>query len=150
LSGTIKDRLAADIKAAMKAGEKGKLGALRLIAAAIKQFEVDNRSDVDDERAIEILTRMGKQRRESISQFDGAGRDDLAAQERFELDLIAGYLPAQLDSAAIEQHVDAAIAAAGAASPRDMGKVMAVLNAELKGRADMGAVSSLVKARLSG
>ena len=150
MSGTIKDRLAADIKAAMKAGEKGKLGALRLIAAAIKQFEVDNRSAVDDARAIDILTRMGKQRRESISQFDGAGRDDLATQERFELDLIAGYLPAQLDSAAIEQHVDAAIAAAGATGPRDMGKVMAVLNAELKGRADMGAVSSLVKARLSG
>lgn len=150
MSGTIKDRLAADIKAAMKAGEKGKLGALRLVAAAIKQFEVDNRSTVDDERAVEILTRMGKQRRESISQFDSAGRDDLATQERFELELIAGYLPEQLDRAAIEQHVDAAIAAAGAASLRDMGKVMAVLNAELKGRADMGVVSGLVKARLSG
>lgn len=150
MSGTIKDRLTADIKAAMKAGDKSKLGALRLIAAAIKQFEVDNRSAVDDERAVEILTRMGKQRRESISQFDSAGRDDLATQERFELELIAGYLPAQLDSAAVEQHVDAAIAAAGAASLRDMGKVMAVLNAELKGRADMGVVSSLVKARLSG
>jgi uncharacterized protein len=150
LSDTIKDRLAADIKAAMKAGEKIKLGALRLIAAAIKQVEVDNRSIVDDERAIEILTRMGKQRRESISQFDSAGRDDLAAQERFELDLITGYLPAQLDSAAIDEQVAAAIAATGATGMRDMGKVMAVLNTELKGRADMGAVSSLVKARLSG
>lgn len=140
----------ADIKVAMKAGEKDKLAALRLISAAVKQYEVDHRSVADDTQAIELLTRMGKQRRESIAQFEAAGRDDLVAKEQFELALITDYLPAQLDSAAIEAHVIAAIESTGAAGMRDMGKVMAVLNSELKGRADMAAVSGLVKARLSG
>lgn len=150
MSSTTKERLAADIKAAMKAGEKDKLAALRLIAAAIKQFEVDNRTEVDDNHALELLTRMAKQRRESITQFEAAGREDLVARERFELELVNAYLPAQLDSAAIEQHIAAAITRSGASSARDMGKVMALLNQELKGRADMAAVSGLVKTRLTG
>lgn len=134
----------------MKAGEKDRLAALRLIAAAFKQFEVDERAEVDDERAIELLTRMAKQRRESIEQYSSAGREELAAKERFELDIINAYLPAQLDAAELEAHVAAAIAATGASGMRDMGKVMGVLNGELKGRADMAAVSAMVKARLAG
>lgn len=140
----------AEIKAAMKAGEKERLGALRLASAAFKQFEVDNRAEVDDERAIELLTRMGKQRRESIAQYEAAGRTDLVDKERFELDIIAEFLPAQLDEAGIEAAVEAAIAESSAAGMRDMGKVMGLLNARLKGRADMAAVSARVKARLAG
>ena len=134
----------------MKAGEKNRLAMLRLIAAAFKQFEVDERAEVDDERAIELLTRMAKQRRESIEQYSSAGREELAAQERFELDIINAYLPAQLDAAELEAHVAAAIASTGASGMRDMGKVMGVLNGELKGRADMAAVSAMVKTRLAG
>lgn len=133
----------------MKAGDKPRTAALRLISAAVKQHEVDTRSEVDDELAVELLTRMAKQRRESIAQYESAGRDDLVAQERFELDLITAYLPAQLSPAEIDQHVADAIAATGAAGIRDMGKVMGRLNAALKGRADMGAVSAAVKARLA-
>jgi hypothetical protein len=150
LSTETRDRLAADIKAAMKAGEKDRLAALRLIAASFKQFEVDQRAEVDDARAVELLTRMAKQRRESIEQYDNAGREELAAKERFELDIINAYLPAQLDTTELEAHVDAAIASTGASGMRDMGKVMGVLNGELKGRADMAAVSAMVKARLAG
>lgn len=134
----------------MKAGEKDRLAALRLISAAFKQFEVDQRAEVDDERAVELLTRMAKQRRESIEQYDSAGRDELADKERFELDIINAYLPEQLDTAALEAHVAAAIERTGASGMRDMGKVMGVLNGELKGRADMAAVSAMVKARLAG
>ncbi|MCP5201686.1 MAG: GatB/YqeY domain-containing protein [Gammaproteobacteria bacterium] len=140
----------ADIKTAMKAGEKDRLAALRLVSAAFKQFEVDNRAEVDDERAVELLTRMGKQRRESIAQYDGAGRGDLADKERFELDIINGFLPEQLDEAAIDAAVAEAIANSGASGMRDMGKVMGLLNASLKGRADMSQVSARVKARLAG
>lgn len=150
MSTETRDRLAADVKAAMKAGEKNRLATLRLIAAAFKQFEVDERAEVDDERAIELLTRMAKQRRESIEQYSSAGREELAAQERFELDIINAYLPAQLDAAELEAHVAAAIASTGASGMRDMGKVMGVLNGELKGRADMAAVSAMVKTRLAG
>ena len=134
----------------MKAGEKDRLAALRLISAAFKQFEVDQRAEVDDERAVELLTRMAKQRRESIEQYDSAGRDELANKERFELDIINAYLPEQLDTAELEAHVAAAIESTGASSMRDMGKVMGILNGELKGRADMAAVSAMVKARLAG
>lgn len=150
MSTEIRDRLAADVKAAMKAGEKDRLAALRLISAAFKQFEVDQRAEVDDERAVELLTRMAKQRRESIEQYDSAGRDELANKERFELDIINAYLPEQLDTAELEAHVAAAIESTGASSMRDMGKVMGILNGELKGRADMAAVSAMVKARLAG
>ena len=145
-----KETLSADIKAAMKAGEKDKLAALRLISAAVKQHEVDKRSDVDDDVAVELLTRMVKQRRESISQYESAGRDDLAQKEHFELDLITAYLPQQLSTDEIETKVKDAIENTGASTMKDMGKVMGALNTELKGRADMSAVSAQVKAALSG
>lgn len=145
-----KETLSTDIKAAMKAGEKDKLAALRLISAAVKQHEVDKRSDVDDDVAVELLTRMVKQRRESISQYESAGRDDLAQKEHFELDLITAYLPQQLSTDEIETKVKDAIENTGASTMKDMGKVMGALNAELKGRADMSAVSAQVKAALSG
>lgn len=149
MSEAFKERLSSDIKFAMKAGEKQKLGALRLISAAVKQYEVDNRAEIDQARVVEMLTRMSKQRRESISQFDSAGRADLVAIEQFELDLITAYLPAQLSADEIKQRVSAAIAESGATSMRDMGKVMGLLNAELKGQADMAVVSAEVKAHLS-
>lgn len=143
-------RLGADIKTAMKAGEKDKLAALRLIAAVVKQYEVDERTEVSDSVAVDLLTRMAKQRRESIQQYDNAGRDDLSAKERFELDLITTYLPSQLSEAEIAAAIDAAVAETGASGMRDMGKVMGKLNATVKGRADMAAVSAAVKARLAG
>lgn len=133
----------------MRAGEKPKLAALRLIAAAVKQYEVDHRVTLEDGAALEVLTKMAKQRRESISQFQSAGRDDLVSQEEFELALILDYLPQALSAEEVAQLVAAAIASTGAAGIRDMGKVMAVLNAKMKGRADMAAVSALVKGKLA-
>jgi hypothetical protein len=150
VSGSFKDRLTEDVKTAMRAGEKPKLAALRLISAAFKQYEVDHRVVLEDGAALELLTKMAKQRRESISQFQAAGRDDLVAQEEFELALILDYLPQPLSADEVEQHVADAIAATGAAGVRDMGKVMGVLNAKMKGRADMAAVSALVKGKLAG
>lgn len=144
-----KNALGEAIKAAMKGGDKPRLGALRLILAAVKQYEVDERAEVDDVVAIDVLTRMAKQRRESLSQFESAGREDLAAQERFELEIITSYLPQPLAADELARHIDAAIATTGASGLRDMGKVMALLNKDIKGRADMAAVSSQVKARLS-
>jgi len=146
----LKDRISSDVTDALKQGRKQELGALRLILAAIKQQEVDSRTDVDDDQVNSILVKLAKQRRESISQFEKAGRDDLVAQERFELELLEAYLPAALGAAEIEAAVDQAISDSGATSPKDMGKVMGVLQGALKGRADMGAVSKLVKSRLAG
>lgn len=145
-----KEQLAADIKSAMKARDKQKLAALRLIAAAVKQYEVDNRVEIDEPSIIEMLTRMSKQRRESISQFESAGRADLVATEQFELELISAYLPIQLSAAEVQDKIGAAIIDSGATGMRDMGKVMGLLNADLKGLADMATVSAEVKARLSG
>lgn len=150
MNASFKERLNEDVKTALKAGEKSKLAALRLILAAVKQFEVDQRVGLDEGAAIELLTKMAKQRRESIAQFAAAGRDDLVSIERLELDLITGYLPEPLADDEVEQRVAAAIAAAGATTMRDMGTVMGALNVELKGRADMASVSAKVKARLSG
>lgn len=150
MASELKNQLNAAVKAAMKGGEKSRLGTLRLIMAAIKQYEVDNRAELDDPTTIDILTRMSKQRRESIAQFDAGGRQDLADKEREELAIIAEYLPQQLTSAEISQHVESAVRDSGAAGMRDMGKVMALLNQHLKGRADMAAVSALVKSRLAG
>lgn len=150
MSGSFKERLTEDVKVALKGGEKAKLAALRLISAAVKQYEVDHRVSLEDGAALELLTKMAKQRRESISQFQSAGRDDLVAQEQFELDIILAYLPQPLTEAEVEAAVLAAIAETGAAGVRDMGKVMGVLNPRIKGRADMAAVSALVKARLAG
>ena len=149
MSTLFKERLNDDIKVALKASEKDKLRALRLILAGVKQFEVDNRAELDDEESIALLTKMAKQRRESITQFDAAGRDDLVATERFELDLIIGYLPQQLTDAEIDLAIESALSSTDATSMRDMGKVMGRLNDELKGQADMGAVSAKVKSRLS-
>ncbi|MCG5515594.1 GatB/YqeY domain-containing protein [Ectothiorhodospira sp. 9100] len=145
----LKTRLNEDTKAAMRSGDKARLGTLRLMQAAIKQLEVDTRSDLDDAQILAALDKMVKQRRGSISQYQNANREDLAAKEQAELEIIQAYLPQQLSEDEIRDHIEAAISETGAESPRDMGKVMGVLKPKLQGRADMGAVSGLVKARLS-
>ena len=145
---SLKDRIQQDVKDAMRAREKERLATLRLITAAIKQREVDERIELDDEQVLLILDKMCKQRRESISQFEKAGRDDLIAQEVSELDIIQGYLPKQLDDNEIAALIDAAMADTGASSIKDMGKVMGQLKPKLQGRADMGAVSAMIKSRL--
>lgn len=150
LSLPFKERLNQDVITALKAREKVKLKALRLIVAAVKQFEIDNRAELDEEAAVGVLTKMAKQRRESIAQFEPAGRSDLVEIERFELDLIAGYLPEQLSDDEVDARIEAAIGTTGATSMRDMGKVMGHVQAELKGRADMAEVSAKVKCRLIG
>ena len=150
LSLPFKERLNQDVITALKAREKVKLKALRLIVAAVKQFEIDNRAELDEEAAVGVLTKMAQQRRESIAQFEPAGRSDLVEIERFELDLIAGYLPEQLSDDEVDARIEAAIGTTGATSMRDMGKVMGHVQAELKGRADMAEVSAKVKCRLIG
>jgi uncharacterized protein YqeY len=146
---SLKERILQDVKDAMRAKDKPRLATIRLITAAIKQREVDERIELDDTQILVVLDKMCKQRRESISQFEQAGRDDLAAQEKAELALIQEYLPEQLGKAEIEELIDAAMEQTGAASMKDMGKVMGQLKPKLQGRADMGAVSALIKARLS-
>jgi len=146
----LKDKIREDMKAAMRAGEKGRLGTIRLILAAVKQREVDDRIELDNNQVLEILDKMQKQRRESISQYEAAGRDDLAAQEASEIALIQEYLPQQLDQGEIESLIQAAITDSGAESMRDMGKVMGILKPQMQGRADMGQVSGLIKAKLAG
>jgi uncharacterized protein len=138
------------MKAAMRARDGARLSAIRLLLAALKQKEVDERVEVSDADVVSIVEKMVRQRRESIAQFEKAGRTDLAEAERFELELLTGYLPRQLAGAEIEQAVAAAMAQTGAAQPKDMGKVMAVLRPRLAGRADMAKVSALVRARLGG
>jgi hypothetical protein len=145
----IKDKLLDDIKTAMRAGEKSSLAALRLASAAFKQYEVDNRTEVSDEIANQILTKMVKQRRESIAQYEAGGRQDLVDQEQFEITLLMTYLPEQLSTEEIRVQVISVIEDCGASSMRDMGKVMEALNTNLQGKADMSIVSSLVKAELS-
>ena len=140
----------ADIKACMKSGEKEKLAVLRLVSAAIKQKEVDERVDVDDAAMLTILDKMAKQRRESIEQFTKGGREDLASVEQAELDIIQNYLPQPLDDAEIDALIDHAISDTGASEMKDMGKVMGSLKPKLQGRADMSAVSARIKARLTG
>ena len=147
---SLKTQLTDDMKAAMKAGDKTRLGVIRLINAAIKQREVDERIELDDPAVLAVLEKMVKQRRDSISQFDAAGRKDLSRIERDEMAIIEHYLPAKLGEAEIIDAVDAAIASTGAAGPADMGKLMAVLKPALAGRADMGDVSKLAKQRLAG
>ncbi len=149
MTDEIKSKLSEAVKASLKSGEKQKVGALRLILAAIKQQEVDTRTDVDDAAALAILGKMAKQRRESISHYEKAGRNDLVQQEQFELDLLESYLPAALGEAEIAAAIDEAISTTGASSIKDMGKVMGVLKSTLQGRADLGAVGATVKARLS-
>ena len=138
------------MKQAMRGGDKRRLGAIRLVMAAIKQREVDERIELDDVAVTAVLDKMAKQRRESIAQYGKAGRDDLVEQENFELELLKTYLPEQLDEAEIDAMIEATIQSTGAASVKDMGKVMGQLKPRLQGRADMGAVSARIKARLSG
>ncbi len=145
----LKHRINEDVKAAMRSKEKDRLAALRLITASIKQREVDERIELDDTQVMAVLDKMAKQHRDSIEQYSKADRQDLVNQEQFELDIILGYLPKPLDSAEINAMIDETIAATGAASMKDMGKVMGQLKGALQGRADMGMVSALVKARLN-
>ena len=146
---TLKTQLTDDMKAAMKGGDKARLGVIRLINAAIKQKEVDERIELDDAQVLAVLEKMVKQRRDSISQYDAANRQDLADIERDEMAVIETYLPAKLDAAAIQAAIEAAVAETGASGPADMGKLMGVLKPRLAGQADMGEVSKLVKQRLS-
>lgn len=146
---SLKDRLTEDMKAAMKGGEKERLGVIRLINAAIKQREVDERISLDDSQVLAAIEKMLKQRRDSITQFREAGREDLAAKEEFEVGVIQDYLPAQLSAEEIDAIVARAIADSGATSARDMGKVVALIKPQVAGRADMGQISALVKARLA-
>jgi len=145
---SLKERIQQDMKDAMRAGDKSRLGTIRLMLAAIKQKEVDDRKDLDDAEVTLVLDKMVKQRRESISQFEKAGRADLVEQETAELAVIQSYLPEPLGESELNTLIDAAMAQTGATSIRDMGKVMALLKPDLQGRADMGAVSALIKARL--
>jgi uncharacterized protein YqeY len=147
---SLKLRLTDDMKAAMKGGDKDTLGVIRLINAAIKQKEVDERIELDDAAVLAVPDKMVKQRKDSVTQYEGAGREDLAAVERAEIVVIERYLPAKLDEASILAAIDAAIAQTGAAGAADMGKLMGVLKPQLAGQADMGQVSALVKRRLAG
>jgi uncharacterized protein YqeY len=147
---TLKERITEDMKAAMRSKETAKLNAIRLLLAAIKQKEVDERIVLDDPAVLAIIDKLLKQRKDSITQYEAAKREDLAAAERFEAEVLSAYQPAQMSSAEIAAEVDAAVSATGAAGPADMGKLMAVLKPKLAGRADMGEVSRLVKAKLAG
>jgi uncharacterized protein len=144
----LKSRIQDDMKTAMKAGDKTRLGVIRLMLAAIKQREIDERIELDDAQTLAVLDKMVKQRRDSITQYENAKREDLAEVERFEVEVIQGYLPAALSEAEIAALVEDAITVSGAAAMSDMGKVMNVLRPQIQGRADMGAVSALVKQRL--
>jgi len=146
---SLKEQITEDMKAAMRAKDSGKLGAIRLLTAAMKQKEVDERIELTDAHILAIIEKMIKQRKDSISQFEAGGRQDLADIEKAEMAVLSAYMPAALSDAEIQAEVNAAVAATGAAGPQDMGKVIAVLRSKLAGRADMGAVSALVKAALS-
>lgn len=147
---SLKEQIQQDMKEAMRGGDKRRLGVIRLVMAAIKQREVDERIELDDAGITAVLDKMAKQRRESIAQYSKAGRDDLVDQENFELEVLKSYLPEQLGEAEIDAMIEATIQTTGAASVKDMGKVMGQLKPKLQGRADMGAVSARIKARLSG
>ena len=146
---TLKQQLTDDMKTAMRGGDKHRLGVIRLMLAAIKQREVDERVEQTDAMVLATLEKMLKQRRDSVSQFDAAKRDDLAAIERAEMTVIETYLPAKLSEAEIDALIDAAIAETGASSPRDMGKVVAAVKDKAAGRADMAVVSGKIKTRLA-
>lgn len=147
---TMKTRLTDDMKAAMKAGDKHSLGVIRLVNAAIKQKEVDERVELDDAAVVAVLDRMVKQRRDSVAQYEAAAREDLAQIERDEMAIIDTYLPEKLGEAEILTAIDAAIAQTGASSAADIGKLMGVLKPQLAGKADMGQVSKLIKQKLAG
>ena len=147
---TLKARLTDDMKTAMKAGEKDRLAVIRLVLAAIKQKEVDERVEMTDDLVLAVLEKQVKQRKDSIAQYEAAAREDLAQVERYELGIIEAYLPAKMDDAGILAAIAAAKAETGAAGPADMGKLMGVLKPKLAGQADMGRVSQLVKQALAG
>lgn len=146
---SLKERISEDMKAAMRAKETARLGTIRLLMAAMKQKEVDERITLDDSAIIAITDKLIKQRRDSVSQYEAAGRIDLADIEKAEIGVLTAYMPAALSDAEIDAAVAAAVAATGAASPADMGKVMGVIKPQLAGRADMTVVSARVKAALS-
>jgi uncharacterized protein len=146
----LKDRVTEDMKTAMRAGEKERLATIRLILSAIKQREVDERITLDDSQVLAAIEKMIKQRKEAITQFDAGGRADLVAKETAEIAILQTYLPAQMSDAEIDGLITEAIASSGAASIKDMGKVMAAVKAKAQGRADMGAVSARIKQKLSG
>ena len=146
---SLKQQITDDMKAAMRAKDMARLGAIRLLLAALKQREVDERIELSDADVVAIIEKMNKQRRDSISQYEAAGRQDLADAEKFEMSVLATYMPQQLSEAEISSVVAEAIAATGAAGPQDMGKVMGVVKPKLAGRADMGKVSALIKAQLT-
>ena len=146
---SLKEKISEDMKTAMRAKDSGRLATIRLINAAIKQKEVDERIELTDDQVLSVIEKMIKQRKDSISQFEAGGRQDLADIEKAELVVLNAYMPAQMSEAEVQAEVTAAVAAVGAAGPQDMGKVMGVLKPKLAGRADMTAVSAMVKAALS-
>lgn len=145
----LKQQITEDMKTAMKGGDKDRLGTIRLLLAAIKQREVDERIVLDDAQVLAVIEKMIKQRRDSIAQFRAAAREDLATKEEYEIGVIQGYMPAQLGDAEIDAIIAGAIADSGAAGPKDMGKVIGLVRPQVAGRADMGKVSTLVKAKLT-
>ncbi len=146
---SLKEQITEDMKAAMRAKDAGKLGTIRLLTAAMKQKEVDERVELNDTLILAIIEKMIKQRKDSITQFEAGGRQDLADIEKAEVAVLSAYMPAALSDAEVQAEVAAAVAATGASGPQDMGKVMAVLKSKLAGRADMTAVSGLVKVALA-
>jgi uncharacterized protein len=147
---TLKERITEDMKTAMRGGDKDRLGLIRMLQAAIKQREVDERIQLDDAQTLSVIEKMIKQRKESVAQFQSGGRADLVAKENAEIAVLQGYLPAQLSEAELDAIVKDAIASTGAASVKDMGKVMAIVKQKAAGRADMGAVGARIKAALGG
>ena len=145
---SLKEKITEDMKNAMRGKEAARLATIRLLTSAIKQKEVDERIEVNDEQVLGIIEKMIKQRKDSITQFEAGGRQDLADIEKSELAILSTYMPAALSEAEVQAEVQAAVAASGAAGPQDMGKVMAILKPKLAGRADMTAVSAIVKAAL--
>jgi len=146
---SLKLQLTDDMKTAMKSGDKERLGVIRLINAAIKQREVDERIQLDDTQVLSVLEKMLKQRRDSVSQFQAAGRTDLADKETFEIGVIQSYMPAQLSAAEVDAIIVATIAEAGATGPKDMGKVMGLVRPKVAGKTDMGRLSEIIKSKLA-
>ena len=147
---SLKARITEDMKAAMRSGEKDRLSCIRMLQAGIKQREVDERVELDDTQVLTVIDKMIKQRKESVAQFQAGNRADLVAKESAEIDVLTGYLPAQLGAAELDAMIKDAIAATGAASMKDMGKVMGILKPKVQGRTDMGALSARIKSALGG
>jgi uncharacterized protein YqeY len=147
---TLKERITEDMKAAMRSGEKERLGVIRLITSAIKQREVDERIVLDDAQVLSVLEKMIKQRKESVAQFQAGNRQDLVDKENSEITLLQGYMPSPLSEAELDSLIGEAVASTGAVSIKDMGKVMAIIKSKAQGRADMAAVGTKIKAKLGG